>query len=115
MLTRKNTHQFLAITSIVGVLAASFSNAFAKDTQWQKDHPRREQVNNRLEKQNDRIKKEVKEGDLTSAQAHKLVRKDQKIRQEEHDMASQNGGHITKAEQKVLNQQENAVSKQIGK
>lgn len=30
-------------------------------------------------------------------------------------MASQNGGHITKQEQKPLNQQENQVSKQIGK
>ena len=29
-------------------------------------------------------------------------------------MASQNSGHITKSEQNVLNQQENAVSKQIG-
>ena len=29
-------------------------------------------------------------------------------------MASQNGGHITKSEQNVLNQKENAVSKQIG-
>ena len=29
-------------------------------------------------------------------------------------MAKMNGGHITKQEQKVLNQQENAVSKQIG-
>ena len=30
-------------------------------------------------------------------------------------MARQNGGHITKQEQKTLNQQENAISKQIGK
>jgi len=30
-------------------------------------------------------------------------------------MASQHGGHITKAEQKVLNKQENKVSQQIGK
>jgi hypothetical protein len=28
-------------------------------------------------------------------------------------MASQNGGHITKSEQKVLNSQENGVSKEI--
>ena len=28
-------------------------------------------------------------------------------------MASQNGGHITKQEQRTLNQQENAVSRQI--
>jgi hypothetical protein len=36
------------------------------------------------------------------------------IRQEERAMASQNGTHITKSEQEVLNQQENAVSKNIG-
>jgi hypothetical protein len=30
-------------------------------------------------------------------------------------MASTNGGHITKTEQKALNQQENEVSRQIGK
>lgn len=30
-------------------------------------------------------------------------------------MAGQNGGHITKQERRTLNQQENAVSKQIGK
>jgi hypothetical protein len=30
-------------------------------------------------------------------------------------MAKQNGGHITKSEQAVLNQQENGVSRQIGK
>jgi hypothetical protein len=28
-------------------------------------------------------------------------------------MAAQNGGHITKAEQRALNQEENAVSRQI--
>ena len=29
-------------------------------------------------------------------------------------MAAQNGGHITKQEQRTLNQQENGVSRQIG-
>ena len=29
-------------------------------------------------------------------------------------MARNNGGHITKAEQRTLNQQENGVSKKIG-
>jgi hypothetical protein len=29
-------------------------------------------------------------------------------------MASQNGGHITRAEQRSLNQQENGVSRRIG-
>ena len=57
----------------------------------------------------------MKEGDLTKAQAAKLHKDDRQIRQEERDMAAQNGGHITKSEQRVLNQQENAVSGQIGK
>lgn len=51
---------------------------------------------------------------MSKAEASKLHREDHQIRQEERDMAAQNGGHITKSEQKVLNQQENKVSKQIG-
>jgi hypothetical protein len=95
-------------------LSGLATNALA-DTQWQKDHPRREQVNNRLANQNQRIKQERKEGEITKAQAHKLHSEDHAIRQEERTMASTNNGHITKAEQKSLNQQENQVSKQIGK
>ena len=30
-------------------------------------------------------------------------------------MARQNGGHITRSEQRSLNQQENAVSREIGR
>ena len=48
-------------------------------------------------------------------QAAALHKDDRQIRKEERLMASQNGSHITKQEQKTLNQQENAVSTQIGK
>ncbi len=102
----------------LGALFAIFyvaAGSTMADTTWQKNHPRREEVNNRLNNQNKRIKEEVKEGDMTKAQARKLHREDRQIRKEERLMASQNGGHITKQEQKTLNQQENAVSKQIGK
>jgi len=85
------------------------------ESKWDKEHPRRAQVNERLENQNARIKKEVKEGEITKSQAAALHKEDHQIRQEERDMASQNGGHITRQEQKTLNQQENAVSKQIGR
>jgi hypothetical protein len=78
-------------------------------------HPRREQVNNRLANQNQRIHQEVKQGDLSKAQAAKLHKDDRQIRKEERLMASQNGGHITKSEQRLLNQQENGVSRQIPK
>jgi hypothetical protein len=106
-----------AVTAALATVALTglVSNALADDTQWQKDHPRREQVNNRLANQNQRIKQERKEGEINKAQAQKLHAEDHAIRQEERTMASTNHGHITKAEQKSLNQQENQVSKQIGK
>src|SRR5689334_25189471 len=106
-----------AVTAAVAAvaLAGIASNALAGETQWQKDHPRRTEVNARLKNQNRRIDKEVKEGEITKAQAHRLHKEDHAIRREERAMASTNGGHITKAEQKALNQQENQVSKQIGK
>jgi ABC-type siderophore export system fused ATPase/permease subunit len=114
MFMLKSVRRFLTVTAVTLSLGALAGNAMA-DTQWQKDHPRREQVNNRLANQNKRIKQERKEGEITKAQAQKLHSEDHAIRQEERTMASTNGGHITKAEQKALNQQENQVSKQIGK
>ena len=111
----KNVNIAVVLTTFAAVFAGAAGSALAADTQWEKTHPRREQVNERLANQNARIKTEVKEGDLSKAQAATLHKEDRQIRKEERLMASQNGGHITKAEQKVLNQQENAVSKQIGK
>lgn len=107
----------IAVTAAVAAvaLAGIANNALAGETQWQKDHPRRTEVNARLANQNKRIHTERKEGEITKAQAHKLHSEDHAIRQEERTMASTNGGHITKAEQRALNQQENQVSKQIGK
>lgn len=108
-------------TVLIGIgavlLAGSslIASAADADTAWQKHHPRREQVNDRLANQNRRIHKEVKEGEMSKAEAANLHAQDHQIRQEERDMASQNGGHITKAEQRALNQQENGVSKEIGK
>ena len=98
----------------MAAFAASITGSAMADTAWEKAHPRRDQVNDRLQHQNQRIKKEVAEGEMTRHQARNLHRKDRQIRREERLMASQNGGHITKAEQRVLNQQENKVSRQIG-
>ncbi len=110
--TTRITMTLAAFATATTLLAAP---VFAQDTQWQKDHPRREEVNNRLENQNQRITKEKKEGEITKAQAQNLRANDKAIRGEEKQMASQNGGHITKAEKKALNQQLNENSKAIGK
>lgn len=96
-------------------LASAAASSFAADTTWQKNHPRREQVNHRLAHQDARIHKEVKEGEISKGQAAALHREDRSIRREERSMASLDHGHITRADQRALNQQENVVSKQIGK
>lgn len=103
------------LLSVTAVVSFAQGAASAPASNWKKEHPRRAEVNARLNNQNQRINHEVKEGDMTKVEAAKLHHQDNQIRQEERDMASQNGGHITKAEQKVLNQQENKVSKKIGK
>ncbi|MBV8380805.1 MAG: hypothetical protein JO369_08615 [Paucibacter sp.] len=110
-----------AILATIGVAAfaqgegAAAPAAGASGAQWRKDHPRRAEVNARLANQNKRIDNEEKDGQINKAQAAKLHKQDRQIRQEERDMASQDHGHITKSEQKVLNQQENKTSKEIGK
>jgi len=108
--TRKILTLAAVSLSLVGMSTASFA-----ENTWQKNHPRRTQVNHRLANQNRRIHQEVKEGELTKGQAAQLHHEDHQIRGEERAMASQDGGHITRSEQKVLNQQENGVSQQIGK
>ncbi len=111
-----NSIRTILMASIVGMtLGALVTPALADETQWQKDHPRRTQVNGRLNNQNKRINNEEKSGQISKGQARQLHGEDHAIRQEERTMASTNGGHITKAEQKSLNQQENQVSQQIGK
>jgi hypothetical protein len=98
----------------IAVVGTASIGAMAQ-TQWDREHPRREQVNGRLENQNRRINQELREGEITRGQARQLHQEDHAIRQEERGMARLNGGHITPAEQKALNQQENAVSRQIGR
>jgi hypothetical protein len=105
----------LLLGSVAGLFLIVSVGVQAAESQWAKSHPRRHEVNQRLRNQDRRIHQQVKDGDLTHRQAAALHKDDRQIREEERDMASQNGGHITKSEQRVLNQQENAVSKEIGK
>jgi hypothetical protein len=101
--------------ALASVMAGTLVTGAMAETAWERDHPRRDQVNDRLQNQNQRIKQEVREGDISKGQAKQLHREDHAIRQEERTMSKFNNGHITPAEQRSLNQQENAVSKQIGR
>jgi hypothetical protein len=114
-LIMKHYMRIIGTIVLVAVFFLTSLPAVQAEAEWQKDHPRRTQVNKRLKNQNRRINQGVKNGTLDKQQAAQLHKKDRQIRQEERDMSSQNGGHITKQEQKTLNQQENAVSGQIYK
>jgi len=111
----KSVRSAVALAALAVSLSGFAASAMADETQWQKDHPRRTEVNSRLANQDKRIHQERKEGEITKAQAQKLHSEDHAIRSEERTMASTNNGHITKTEQRALNQQEDQVSKQIGK
>jgi hypothetical protein len=102
------------IAAAIGILGLSATSALAESS-WERHHPRRDQVNDRLENQDRRINHEYREGELTPWQARRLHQEDRTIRHEERAMASFHHGHITGAEERALNQQENAVSGQIGR
>jgi hypothetical protein len=97
------------------VMAGTLVTGAMAETDWERNHPRRDQVNDRLQNQNRRINQEVREGEISKGQANRLHREDYAIRQEERTMSKFNNGHITPAEQRSLNQQEKAVSRQIGR
>jgi hypothetical protein len=109
-----NSKKLSIVVLAMAMIGSSLTAAMA-ETQWERNHPRRDQVNDRLENQNRRINQEYREGELTRGQAIRLHREDAAIRNEERDMARFNNGHISRDEQRLLNRQENAVSNQIGR
>jgi hypothetical protein len=105
----------IVATVLAAVVATVISTSAMAESKWDRHHPRRAEVNHRLNRQDRRIHREVREGEMTKGQAASLHKQDHGIRQEERQMASQNGGHITKQEQRTLNRQENEVSNEIGR
>jgi hypothetical protein len=102
-----------ALLTAAGLAVVAPAPALAGN--WGAHHPRREQVNDRLQNLNRKIRQERREGDLTKSQAQGLRKEDRTIRDEERDMAKLDNGHITKADQKLLNQQENELRSDIPK
>lgn len=78
-----------------------------------KNHPRVNQVNQRIQNQRARIAQGVKSGEISKAQDRQLHAERHAIKQEEHTMRQMDNGHLTRADQKVLNQQLNERSQDI--
>ena len=72
-------------------------------------------INQRKENQQDRIANGIQSGQLTAGETRNLEKKESTINHEEHDMRKLDNGHLTAADRATLNQQQNAVSKDIYK
>ena len=106
----------ILLSSMALIACIGLSNvSFAQDGRWAANHPRRDQVNDRLMNQHARIHNKVEDGRMSGREANRLHREDHAIRMEERRMASRDGGHITKYDQRKLNRQENHVSRQIAR
>jgi len=105
--------------SLVAALAAlvvcgAATPSFAENS-WERNHPRRDQVNDRISNQFHRIAQERREGELSRGQANWLRQQDRRILGQERNYARWNGGYITRGEQAHLNRELNHVSREIGR
>ncbi len=105
----------IASAALAAALLCAAAAPSRAEGKWNQNHPRRHEVNRRLNNQNRRVQDGVKDGDLSQKQANQIHREDRGIRREERRMAARDGGHLTKADQRRLNRQENRVSRQINR
>jgi hypothetical protein len=76
-------------------------------------HPRVNEVNNRLENQQDRINNGLKNGTMSQRQADRDETRDANIARRESVDEAKHDGHLTKQEQHNLNKSENHNSRAI--
>ncbi len=76
-------------------------------------HPRVNEVNQREENQQQRIAQGVAAGTLSSSQTAKIEGQEAKIQAQEAKDMNGDHGHLTQAEQRQLNREENHVSTEI--
>lgn len=103
----------LAVATTLSVAAFAQTGPGHQPTHL-KGHPRVNQVDRRIDRQEHRITDERKEGDLTKVQAVRDRRNLKMMNQEKKDMRRSDNGHLTKADQRALNQQLNKNSRKIG-
>jgi len=98
---------------LFGAAAALATTGAASADPWDAHHPRRAEVNHRLAAQDMRMNHDYRDGRITLHQARMLHAEDRMVRRQERFDARFDRGHITRADQRGLNQNENGVSRQI--
>ena len=107
---RTSLASFLTALMVGGLIYAGTASA---QSTWQENHPGRAEVNARLRKQDRRIIRGEKHGQLSPAEAAQLHTEDQSIANQERQDAAMHHGHLTGAERRQINREENAESRQI--
>lgn len=122
-MTNKITNSLLALAvgglMFAGSAAAQTSNTTSTSGAGpgvvDPGHPRVNEVNQREQNQQDRIANGVKNDKLTANQTANLEKREASVQNREQKDMAKNGGHLTKAEQKGINRQQNRISKSIYK
>jgi hypothetical protein len=113
---KKTIHTFaLATVLVMGVTGAALAQDAMTATPGTPDpgHPRINEVQKRIDNQQNRVDQGISDGQVNAKQAAKddakLAREQKSLNTDE----AKDGGHITKAEQKNLNKRLNKGSKRI--
>ncbi len=94
-------------------LAVGAAGAASAETPWQAHHPRRVEVNHRLDHMNRQIRFERRHGDLTAARARRLHERAFAMRMQERRFARHHDSHLTRHEQARLNHEENGLHRHV--
>lgn len=118
-MTEKFSHSLLVLATggllFLGSAAAQTNTSGAGPGVVDPGHPRVNQVNGREQNQQNRIGNGLKNGTLNSKQASNLEKRETAVQNREKKDMAKNNGHLTKAEQKGINRQQNRISKSIYK
>ena len=101
------------LIALFGIASSAATVTAASANPWDWHHPRRAEVNHRLARQDMRINRDYRDGRISLHQAHYLHAEDRMLRHQERFDARFDHGHITRADQRALNQDENGVNRQI--
>jgi hypothetical protein len=104
------------LISLATVAAIASGAAMAQDATTQGNvpgHPRVNEVNQRLDNQQNRIQAGVADGQINAKQEARDEKHDSNIAQRESADEAKHGGHLTKGEDRRLNRSENHDSRRI--
>lgn len=109
----------MTLKTLIAAAGAAFAligaaTAASAATPWQAHHPRRVEVNMRLERETLRIDHARHLGRITPAGARRLYLADLRVREQERWFALHHRSHLTRAEQIRLNHAETRLSHRIG-